>query len=81
MRSTLPQPREVGIHPPANVLRDRYEAGFEHALQGGQLHQVEFLRRSFRMGYRAAKLYLKELRRKQGIIEFPAQGRVRIRCR
>jgi hypothetical protein len=38
------------------------------------------MRLSFREGYRAAKMYLRELRRTRGILEFPARWRVRLRA-
>jgi hypothetical protein len=37
------------------------------------------MRLSFREGYRAAKLYLRALRRSRGILEFPARWRVRMK--
>ncbi len=77
----LPGPEEAGLSIPPWLRRDRFCAGFEHALRGGQLHRVEYLRRSFRLGYRAAKLYVRELRRRQGILPFPIQGRLKIRAR
>jgi hypothetical protein len=80
MRHSFPTPQEAGVSIPASLRADRFCAGFEHALKGGQLSQVEYLRRSFRLGYRAAKLYLRELRRRQGILTFPVQGRFKIRA-
>ena len=49
-------------------------------MQGGQLNRVEYLRLSFREGYRAGKLYLRDLRRAQGIVNFPLQGKMRFRA-
>lgn len=75
-----PKPQDVGIEVPVFLRQDRFCAGFEHALKGGQLSKVEYLRRSFRLGYRAAKLYGRELRRQQGILCFPIQHRFRVRA-
>jgi hypothetical protein len=72
-----PTPQEIGIRIPADLLPDRFCAGFQHALSGGQIDRAEHLRRSFRAGYRAAKLYLRAYRRQRGILEFPARWRFR----
>jgi hypothetical protein len=41
---------------------------------------VEYFRLSFRMGYRKGKLYLKQVRKRRGIIEFPMQARFKVRA-
>lgn len=74
-----PAPAEAGIVIPPHLLADRFAAGFDHALRGGQLDQVEYLRRSFRLGFRAAKLYLREVRRQRGVLQLPVRYRVRLR--
>ena len=53
-------------------------AGFRHALKGGKLDDVRTLRRSFRLGFRSAIIYLKHLRRRQGIIELPVAGKTTV---
>ncbi|GMQ90287.1 MAG: hypothetical protein BMS9Abin10_0645 [Gammaproteobacteria bacterium] len=75
-----PRPQDVGVEVPVFLRRDRFCAGFEHALRGGQLTKVEYLRRSFRLGYRAAKVYVRELHRQQGVLSFPIQGRFKVRA-
>lgn len=75
-----PTPRVLGLKIPPELREGRFNAGFEHALKGGHLTEVEYFRRSFRLGYRAAKLYLRELRRRRGIVEFPRRVRVRLRA-
>ncbi len=75
-----PEPQELGIRIPRTLIKDRFRSGFRHALQGGQLNRVEYLRLSFREGYRAGKLYLRDLRRAQGIVNFPLQGKMRFRA-
>ncbi len=65
---------------PPDLVPERFRAGFRHGLRGGRIDRVEYLRRSFRLGFRAAKLYLRDQRRRQGVIPFPVQGRVRLRA-
>lgn len=77
---TYPTPQDIGLRIPCHLRSDRFRAGFEHALKGGQLDRVEYFRLSFRMGFRAAKLYLREARRRQGILTFPMRARMRLRA-
>ena len=81
MKPTYPSPNEVGISIPAHLMRDRFCQGFHHALQGKQINDVAHLKLSFREGFRAGKLYLRELRRSRGIIDFPAQYKMRTKMR
>lgn len=76
-----PTPEEVGLRIAPHLRGERYRAGFRHALRGGQITRSEHLRLSFREGFRAAKLYLREYRRAQGIVAFPFRARVRLRVR
>lgn len=76
----IPTPADVGLRIPAHLIAERFCCGFHHALTGGQLDKVEQLRLSFRQGYRAGKLYLKELRRRQGVVAFPVMGKMRLRA-
>ena len=79
MRYTYPTPEDIGIDIPKRLIEERFNKGFLHALKGGQIRRREQLRLSFREGYRAGKLYLKELRRERGIISFPMQGKIRFK--
>lgn len=79
MAHSYPSPEDIGIRIPRNLKRESFCKGFLHALKGGQITESSQLRRSHRYGFRAGKLYLKELRRRQGIINFPAQGKIRTR--
>ena len=79
METSYPDPQQAGIRIPPHVKKELFCAGFKHGLKGGQLDKVEYMRQSFREGYRASKLYLRELRRSRGIIQFPARWRVRTR--
>ena len=74
-----PSPMDVGIKIPRNLIADRFCAGFSHGLKGGHLDHVEYFRRSFRLGFRASKLFLREERRRRGIIPFPGSYRMRLR--
>jgi hypothetical protein len=80
MENCYPSPQEAGIRIPCHVKKDRFCAGFRHGLDGGQLDRVEYMKLSFREGFRASKLYLRVLRRSQGILEFPARWKVRMRA-
>lgn len=79
MAYRYPSPHDAGIRIPRYLLTDRFTAGFDHGLKGGQLDHVEYFRRSFRLGFRAAKLHLREVRRQRGIIQFPARYKLRLR--
>lgn len=76
---SYPDPAAAGIRIPPHLMADRFTAGFDHALKGGQLDHVEYFRRSFRLGFRAAKLYVREVRRRRGILTFPGRYRLRLR--
>lgn len=80
MRNVYPTPREIGLKIPIYLRENRFNAGFEHALKGGHLTHVEYFRRSFRLGFRAAKLFLREEQRCRGILDFPLRARIRIRA-
>jgi len=77
----IPTPADIGLRIPRHLIADRFRQGFHHALSGGQINRVEHLRLSFREGFRAGKLYLREVRRRQGIVEFPVTGKIKMRVR
>lgn len=70
---------DVEISVPPTLRNDLYKAGYVHAMQGGQLDKIEYFKLSFREGFRAAKLQMRHMRRKGGIIDFPMQGKMKIR--
>jgi len=76
MPRIYPQAQALEICSPKHLIAARYQAGYEHAIKGLQLCRREHLRLSFREGYRAGKLYLRELRRQHGVLNFPMQGRI-----
>ena len=78
MRKILHRPYELGINWGRRFRQDRYQAGFDHALKGGRLDQVDYLRLSFRAGFRAAKLYARELRRRHGVLDFPMRSKFKL---
>jgi len=80
MNVHYPTPEEIGLRIPHTLRRDRFNRGFDHALRGGHLDKLEFFRLSFRMGYRAAKLFLRDERRRRGILQFPMRARFRLRA-
>ncbi|UCE90201.1 MAG: hypothetical protein JSW10_05125 [Pseudomonadota bacterium] len=80
MRHSYPEPQDIGIVIPRHLIAERFRNGFHHALAGGHLQRVEHLRRSFREGYRAGKLYVRELQRANGVVSFPHLGRVRLKA-
>ncbi len=77
---SYPTPHDLGIRIPPPLRPERFNRGFRLGLGGGQLDRVDYFRLSFRMGFRTAKLYLRELRRRRGIIEFPLRVRIRLRA-
>ncbi len=77
MTPHYPTPADLGISIPADLRKDRFCAGFAHGLKGGQLDRVDYLRHSFRLGFRASKLYLRQVRRTRGVAAFPARIRLR----
>ena len=79
MDTDYPSPGDVGIRIPPTLKEDRFCAGFRHGLKGGQLDRIEYMRLSFREGFRASRLYLRELRRSRGVLDFPARWRMRMK--
>ena len=65
------------IEIPAGLIEERYKAGFNHSISGGHLTEPDHFKKSFRLGFRAGRLHLRELRKRQGILEFPMKGRIK----
>jgi hypothetical protein len=70
---------EMEISVPSTLRNDLYQAGYVHAMRGGRLNKIEYFKLSFREGFRAAKLQMRHERRKEGIIDFPLHGRMKIK--
>ena len=73
-----PTPQEAGVRIPPHLKTEQFSMGFRHGLMGGQLDRSEYLRLSFREGFRASRLYLREVRRLRGVLEFPARWKIRM---
>ena len=73
-----PTPGEAGVRIPSHLRADVFCRGYRHGLLGGQLDRSEYMRLSFREGVRASRLYLREVRRIRGVLEFPARWKVRL---
>jgi hypothetical protein len=80
MAGFYPSPMDVGVKIPPHVKVAAFCAGFEHGLKGGQLDKVEYMRFSFREGFRASRFFLRDYRRVQGILDFPARWKVRLKA-
>ena len=78
MRKILPKPCEMDINWGRRFRQDRYQAGFDHGMRGGRLDRVEYFRLSFRAGFRAAKRYARELRRRHGVQDFPMRAKFKL---
>ncbi len=76
MKRILPKPEELGVTVPKHVKEDLYRKGFEHSIGGGQITKREHLRASFRAGFRDGRIFLREERRRRGILEFPVKWRL-----
>ena len=79
MKYEYPDPHDVGIKIPRHLIKQRFRGGFLHALKGNHITRTEHLRLSFREGYRAGKIFLREERRRRGIIDFPFQGKIKFK--
>lgn len=78
MQRAFLKPQEIDINWGNRFRKDLYEEGFEHAMNGGKLDRPEYLRLSFRAGFRAGRLHARELRRRQGILDFPMRQKFRL---
>lgn len=71
------KPQDFGISIPANLIEKDFCEGFEHGMESNTLTKFKL---SYRMGFRTAKLLLKEIRKQQGIINFPTQGKIKLKA-
>lgn len=78
IKRRYPSPQDIGISIPPTLIAERFDRGFAHGVRGGQLDRIDYFRRSFRLGFRAAKLYLRQVRRRCSIVEFPQRFRLRV---
>lgn len=82
MQYHYPTIDEVGIKVPAGLKEDLFRDGWNHSIRGGHLTDIKVhFKKSFRYGFRAARLYLNDVRKSRGIIPFPMKGRMKTKCR
>lgn len=74
-KTRRPHASEVGLHIPTHVDKKLFEQGFSRGMQSNTL---TIFKASYRAGFRAAKLTLRELRRQQGIVDFPVRAKMSI---
>ncbi len=75
-------PEQYGIGIPKLLNEDLFRQGFAHSMRGGQMTDTRLhFKKSFLEGFRAARLLLKELRRGQGILEFPVTGSIKVKSK
>lgn len=74
-----PTLEEAGIAIPSGCDEQRFRQGFDHSIRGGQLNKIEYLKKSFRYGFRAGRLFLKDVRKANGIVEFPFMGKIKMK--
>lgn len=77
----LPKPDEVGVTIPKTIDQELFKAGWEHGLVSNKLLTREHLKASFREGFRAAKLYIRQLYADRGISVLPMTARVKVRLK
>ncbi len=75
------QSRIYTMQIPPRVEARLFAAGWRHGLRGGQLTHRRHMRRSFREGFRASRLCLRQVRRDNNIVAFPMRAKVTVRAR
>lgn len=71
------KPQDFGINVPADMIEEDFCQGFSDGMAGKPLTKFKL---SYRMGFRTSKLLLRDIRKKQGIISFPKQGRIKMKA-
>lgn len=71
-------PETFGIKVPVDLDEQLFRAGFAHGMMSNQL---TIFKKSYCEGFRIAKLLCKELRKEQGIIDFPMKARIKFKIR
>lgn len=81
MEYQYPTFEEVGITVPIGIKEDLFREGWNHSIRGGHLTDIKHhFKKSFRYGFREARLYLDYVRRQRGIIPFPMKGKMKTTC-
>ena len=68
------RPEDFGITIPTDLIESRFREGFADGMTSNTLSKFK---KSYREGFRAAKLLCKELRKQQGVLTFPMKARVK----
>lgn len=71
------KPQDFGIKTPSTLIEEDFNAGFEYGMENNVLNHFKL---SFRMGFRTAKLLLKEIRRHRGILQFPMKAKFKMKA-
>jgi hypothetical protein len=69
------KPQDLEIKIPSDAIEADFVAGFEHGMESNTLTNFKL---SYRKGFRAAKLLLKEIRRQRGVLQFPMKAKFKI---
>lgn len=77
LKHKLPTPSEVGVVVPMHVDMNLYNEGFQHGLVSNKLLKREHLKASFREGFRAAKLYIRQQYQNKNINVLPLKARLK----
>lgn len=72
------KPEDYGIRVPQDLDEQMFRDGFAHGMRSNALTNFK---KSFREGFRAAKLLCKELRKQQGVFTFPMQARIKFKVK
>lgn len=67
-----PMADEIEIRLPSTVNKSLFKSGFDHGMRSNTLTNFKA---SYRAGFRAAKLYIRELNATQGIHSMPRRSK------
>jgi len=77
----LPKAEEVNIIIPKQFDKEKFEKGFNHGLISNSLNKKEYLKASFRGGFRAAKLYIKRYYKNNNIAVLPNKAKFKFKLK
>jgi len=70
------KPEDYGISIPNDADEELFREGFAQGMSSSTLH---VFKKSYRYGFRAARLLQKRIRAKSGIANFPLQGKIKVK--
>lgn len=76
-KGKLPTPKEIGVTIPKSHNKEMFEEGFQHGLVSNKLLEHKHLKASFREGFRAAKLYLREMYKSKNVTVMSMKARIK----